>query len=754
MTYRKELPKLGIPNGGLSGKFGYNLGKRFGGELASLSVPKDDDGESRAAAVEKFWVGLEDAANRLIQSSSSSKEMTMKRMEFSSEEEALSKFGEVIFDAGQLASRDKRIKKELKAAKEAKEKGESVVPATTSSSGGGGAVSVGQLSSSDSQLFSLSLLHGDNLVPLSSLGRIKILRENPKNESNIVCNKKKCEVTIKFCVVPPSSSSSDGGDDAAVVVENGNNTELDVTLIEGSKAMSKEIRLEEGTNYELWTQQMRVEAMSTLSATTTVQEEETAASTTTAEATVDNTQAKAAAAAAADDMVVTAFEVAGSIDYNKLIEQFGSKELTPYLLRRLENVTVKQGTVDRLHRFLRREIFFSHRDIEKICELLEKWYGVSPPPMDGDHDVEMTTTTTAPANKPTSPCPIYLYTGRGPSSAAMHLGHLVPFLFTAWLQKAFQCPLVIQMTDDEKFIFKGEYTSENSGDGTGANGLDPNRTGDNLDYFANLTTENAKDIIACDFIPDKTFLFSDLDYVGRMYPNIVRIWKAVTVNQVNGVFGFDSSANIGKTAFPAIQAAPSFGSSFPNVLGGGNGGGDVANPATLACLIPCAIDQDPYFRLTRDIAHKLVPSHHPLQGKPSLIHSKFFPPLQGAQGKMSSSDANSAIFLTDTFEDIERKIKQHAFSGGQDTKKKQEELGANLDVDVSYQWLRFFLEDDDELIRIGKEYGSGSGEHWSTGKVKAKLVAVLKDLVEEHQERRNAVTDEVVKQWMTERCIL
>jgi len=746
MTYRKELPKLGISNGGLSGKFGYNLGKRFGGELASLSVPKDDD-ENRAAAVEQFWVGLEDAANRLIQS----KEMTMKRMEYSSEEEALSKFGEVIFDAGQLASRDKRIKKELKAAKEAKEKGEAIVPAT-SSSGGGGAVSVGQLSSSsDSQLFSLSLLHGDNLVPLSSLGRIQILRENPKNESNIVCNKKKCEVTIKFCVVPSSSSSSsDGGDAAAaVVVENGNSTELDVTSIEGSKAMSKEIRLEEGTNYELWTQQMRVEAMSTLSATTTAQEEESAAVPTTAEATVDTTQA----AAAADDMVVTAFEVTGSIDYNKLIEQFGSKELTPYLLRRLENVTVKQGTVDRLHRFLRREIFFSHRDIEKICELLEGWYGVSPPPMDGDHDVEMTTTTasTTPANKPTTPCPIYLYTGRGPSSAAMHLGHLVPFLFTAWLQKAFQCPLVIQMTDDEKFIFKGEYTSENSGDGTGANGLDPNRTGDNLDYFANLTTENAKDIIACDFIPDKTFLFSDLDYVGRMYPNIVRIWKAVTVNQVNGVFGFDSSANIGKTAFPAIQAAPSFGSSFPNVLGGGD---DAANPATLACLIPCAIDQDPYFRLTRDIAHKLVPSHHPLQGKPSLIHSKFFPPLQGAQGKMSSSDANSAIFLTDTPEDIERKIKQHAFSGGQDTKKKQEELGANLDVDVSYQWLRFFLEDDDELIRIGKEYGSGSGEHWSTGKVKAKLVAVLKDLVEEHQERRNAVTDEVVKQWMTERCIL
>mmetsp|Transcript_37176 Transcript_37176/g.79308 ORF Transcript_37176/g.79308 Transcript_37176/m.79308 type:complete len:122 (+) Transcript_37176:1483-1848(+) len=121
---------------------------------------------------------------------------------------------------------------------------------------------------------------------------------------------------------------------------------------------------------------------------------------------------------------------------------------------------------------------------------------------------------------------------------------------------------------------------------------------------------------------------------------------------------------------------------------------------------------------------------------------------------MSSSDANSAIFLTDAPEDIERKIKTHAFSGGQDTKKLQEELGANLEVDVSYQWLRFFLEDDEELERIGREYGSGKGEYWSTGRVKAKLVEVLKELVAEHQERRSKVTEEVVREWMSERCIV
>ena len=77
--------------------------------------------------------------------------------------------------------------------------------------------------------------------------------------------------------------------------------------------------------------------------------------------------------------------------------------------------------------------------------------------------------------------------------------------------------------------------------------------------------------------------------------------------------------------------------------------------------------QDPYFRITRGIAHKIVPPTHPLKGKPSLIHSKFFPPLEGAEGKMSSSNDNSAIFLTDTPEQIQEKITEHAFSGGQMT---------------------------------------------------------------------------------------
>jgi len=54
--------------------------------------------------------------------------------------------------------------------------------------------------------------------------------------------------------------------------------------------------------------------------------------------------------------------------------------------------------------------------------------------------------------------------------------------------------------------------------------------------------------------------------------------------------------------------------------------------------------------MTRDVAPRL--GFH----KPALIHSTFFPALQGPQSKMSASDPNSSIFLTDTMKEIEKKV--------------------------------------------------------------------------------------------------
>ena len=145
---------------------------------------------------------------------------------------------------------------------------------------------------------------------------------------------------------------------------------------------------------------------------------------------------------------VTPWKVEGFVDYLKLIQKFGCDAIDGKLIKRFEQVTQTKA-----HCWLRRGIFFSNKDLNEIL-----------------NDYE--------AGKQ-----IYLYTGRGPSSEAMHLGHLIPFMFTKYLQDALDAILVIQMSDDEKYYFKG------------------NIEGKTVEYYNRLTYENAKDIIACGFNP-------------------------------------------------------------------------------------------------------------------------------------------------------------------------------------------------------------------------------------------------------------
>jgi tryptophanyl-tRNA synthetase len=108
--------------------------------------------------------------------------------------------------------------------------------------------------------------------------------------------------------------------------------------------------------------------------------------------------------------------------------------------------------------------------------------------------------------------------------------------------------------------------------------------------------------------------------------------------------------------------------------------------------------------------------------KPAVLHAKFFPALQGLNTKMSASEEISAIFLSDTPEEIHRKITKYAFSGGAATLKEHKEHGANLDIDVPFQYLSFFLEDDERLEEIGKAYGGGT---MMTKEIKGILIELL-----------------------------
>lgn len=131
--------------------------------------------------------------------------------------------------------------------------------------------------------------------------------------------------------------------------------------------------------------------------------------------------------------------------------------------------------------------------------------------------------------------------------------------------------------------------------------------------------------------------------------------------------------------------------------------------------------------------------------KPGCIHSKFFPGLQGFGTKMSSSDPNSSIFLTDTPAQIKNKIKKYAFSGAPKTLEELQEKGCDLKVDVPFNYLRFFLEDDEELAHIETEYGAG---RMKTSEVKERVTQVITEIVSNHQAKKALIKEEDIDQFL------
>ncbi|MCD6402748.1 MAG: tryptophan--tRNA ligase [Candidatus Aenigmarchaeota archaeon] len=360
---------------------------------------------------------------------------------------------------------------------------------------------------------------------------------------------------------------------------------------------------------------------------------------------------------------VTPWEVKGELDYEKLIKQFGTKLLDEKILNRLKKHTGK------LHFMLRRKIFFSHRDFDWILDKYEE----------GEKFV--------------------LYTGRGPSGHT-HIGHLVPWVFTKWLQDKFDTELYFQLTDDEKFLVKPLSLKETT----------------------NYAMDNILDIIAMGFKPKKTHIIVNTLHIDKLYRIALKVSKHLTFSTVKAVFGFKNSSNIGIIFFPSMQIAPCF---LPSEEKGHN----------VPVLIPAAIDQDPYWRPARDVAPKLG------YYKPAQIHSKFIPGL-GKEGKMSASKPETAIFTTDKPEDIRRKI-LNAFTGGRETAELQRKYGGNPDVCSVYKYYYFFFEEDDKKLKeIYEDCKSG---RLLCGECKLRLIKKVEKFLEEHQKRRKKAKQKVDK---------
>jgi tryptophanyl-tRNA synthetase len=365
-----------------------------------------------------------------------------------------------------------------------------------------------------------------------------------------------------------------------------------------------------------------------------------------------------------NEMVVTPWEVRGKVDYERLIREFGTQPLTEELLQKMAKYT------GGLHLQLRRGLFFSHRDLDVVLDLYEK--GIK----------------------------FVLYTGRGPSGP-VHIGHLVPWIFTKHLQDRFDTRLYFQMTDDEKFV------------------VDDGRK---LSETTKMGYENALDLIALGFEPENTFIIYDVQDIDLQYDIALEVAKRITYSTAKATFGFQDDTNLGWIFWPAIQAVPCF---IHKKLTGEN----------VPALIPAAIDQDPYWRITRDIAPKLG------YFKPAQIHNRFLPGL-GIGGKMSASEPDTAIFTIDTPEVVKRKI-WNAFTGGKGTAAEQRKQGANPEVCSVYQYFLYLFEEDDKKL-AEREKQCKAGEILC-GECKKDLTERINKFLVGHQRKREKARKTIEK---------
>ncbi len=197
--------------------------------------------------------------------------------------------------------------------------------------------------------------------------------------------------------------------------------------------------------------------------------------------------------------------------------------------------------------------------------------------------------------------------------------------------------------------------------------------------------------------------------------------KYATFNEFRAVYGEISP---GKMVSALLQASDMLHVQLPEF------------EKTCPVIVPVGIDQDPHIRLARDISKRIKDFDFV---QLSSTYHFFMPGLAG--GKMSSSDSNSFIALTDSPKEVENKIKKYAFSGGQATIDEHRRKGGNPDIDVSFQYLKFFFEPDDrKLQKIHDDYKSGK---MLTSELKEILIEKINSFLKEHQKKRELAKKQI-----------
>ena len=174
-----------------------------------------------------------------------------------------------------------------------------------------------------------------------------------------------------------------------------------------------------------------------------------------------------------DEFIVTPYDVAGTVDYDRLLEQFGADRLTDEQVGRFPD-----------HPMVRRRAFYAGRDVDRYLAAAEAGETHS------------------------------IVTGIGPSGP-LHLGHALVFSLAKRLQEETGAHVYIPLSDDEKFY----------------------ATDLRFDEIEAATRSNLRDLLAVGFDPERTRIVVDRLDADVLYPQAARVGADITQSTVDATYG-------------------------------------------------------------------------------------------------------------------------------------------------------------------------------------------------------------------------
>lgn len=286
------------------------------------------------------------------------------------------------------------------------------------------------------------------------------------------------------------------------------------------------------------------------------------------------------------------------------------------------------------------------------------------------------------------------------ASGTIHLGHKPVFDTNLFFQKEFGLPVFIPISDDESYV-TGKVDSQEKA----------------LENAMNL----AKELIAYGFDPKNTYFIIDQIYTN-IYNIAIKLSKKLTMSEIIATYGYKKEDNPGMYFYPTIQSAHIL---FPQ---------EKFNIKNVLVII--GPDEDSHIRISRDLAASFNLT------KPSILHSRFLPGLDGT--KMSKSK-NNAIFLNDDEKTIRKKVGK-AISGGAKTVEEHRKTGGDPSKDMACTYLHDLFLNETKSEQLFKQYREGK---LLSGEVKEQLIQELVRFTEQFRERLQKVSNETVQ-----KCIL